>query len=160
VSNLALRVCFNDGVAVYLNGTEIFRRNLGAGAAYEDYATASNTNQAQDWFSVPIAASLLRTGTNEMAAEVHRFDADGPSLIFDLQLAEAKVDSPPGFTSMRFTNGAFNASLRGPNGLRVRIDSSADFADWQLNRFVTLTNGVATFSELATNTARFYRIPQ
>lgn len=160
VSNLALRVCFNDGIAVYLNGIQILRQNLRANAAYEDYATISTTNQAKDWFSVPVPASLLHAGTNELAAEVHRFDADGPSLIFDLQLVEAQVDAPPHFTSVQRINGNFNATLRGPNGLRVRIDSSADLSDWQTNRFVTLTNGIAAFSEAATNRARFFRIPQ
>ena len=157
-SNLTLRVIFNDGIAVYLNGAEILRRNLNADVAYEDHATASNTNQARSWFSVPVDPALLRQGENVIAAEVHRFDADGPSLVFDLQLVEAEVDLPPRFTSRRITNGIWNAGLQGPNGLRVRLDSSADLQIWSLNRFVILTNGVGTFTEPATNAAQFFRI--
>jgi len=157
-SNLALRVIFNDGIAVYLNGAEILRRNLDVGASYETYASASNTNRARCWHSVPVNPALLRQGENVISAEVHRFDADGPSLIFDLQLVEAKVDSPPRFTSRLITNGVWSAALQGPNGLSVRIDSSADLQNWSTNRFVILTNGVGAVTEPATNAARFFRI--
>jgi hypothetical protein len=157
-SNMALRVIFNDGIAVYLNGVEILRHNLPNDAAYETYANASNTNEARCWFSVPIDPALLRAGENVISAEVHRFDADGSSLVFDLQLVEAKVDSTPHFTSRRITNGIWSAGLRGPNGLRVRIDSSADLRNWSTNRFLILTNGVSALTEPATNRARFFRI--
>jgi hypothetical protein len=160
LTNLALRVCFNDGVAVYLNGKEILRWNLNAGAVYETYALASNVNAAHCWFSVPVDPTLLRNGTNYLAAEVHRADAGGPSLFFDAQLVEAKVDAPPRFTSVKCTNGVFTASVRGPNALLVRIEDSADFMSWETNRFLVLTNGIATFTERATNRARFYRIPE
>ncbi|HWN94792.1 MAG TPA: hypothetical protein VNT99_07155, partial [Methylomirabilota bacterium] len=148
-----------DGIAVYLNGREILRHNL-AGAAYETYATESNTNATLCWFSVPVEPSALRNGTNYIAAEVHRADPEGPSLIFDLQLIEAKVDAPPRFTSFKNTNGVFAVSVRGPNGLLVRIEDSDNFSDWQTNGFLVLTNGAATFTDRATNPARFYRIPQ
>src|SRR6185369_9655082 len=92
LSNLALRVCFNDGVAVYLNGTEILRRNLIVGAGFDDLATASNTEREQYWFSFPVRPTLLHTGTNTLAVELHRFAPDGPSLNFDLQLLEGNVD--------------------------------------------------------------------
>jgi len=158
VSNLALRLSFNDGIAVYLNGVEILRRNLGAGATFEDYATASNTNQAGYWFSIPLDPALLHDGQNLISAELHRADSDGPSLIFDLQLLEAAVDAPPRFTSRRCVNGIFQAGLAGPNGLRVRIDSSTNLGTWQTNRFVILTNGTATFSQTTTNQADYFRI--
>jgi hypothetical protein len=160
VTNLGLRVCFNDGIAVYLNGKEILRYNLNAGAVYETYATASNASLAGNWFSVPVDPTFLHNGTNYIAAEVHRVDPGGPSQLFDLQLVEAKVDAPPRFISFKQTNGVFVASLRGPNGLLVRIENSQDFQYWQTNRFLTLSNGAATFTERATNAARFYRIPQ
>ncbi len=160
ITNLALRVRFNDGIAVYLNGKEILRRNLNDGAVYETYATASNTDLANCWFSSPVDPALLRHGTNYIAAEVHRANPDGPKLIFDLQLLEAKVDAPPRFASFKSTNGVFTTNLRGPNGLLVRIEASENLVDWSTNRFLTLTNGAATFTERATNHARFYRIPQ
>jgi hypothetical protein len=158
VSNLALRVVFNDGIAVYLNGAEILRHNLEPNAAYEDYALAPNTNNARCWFSVPVNPALLHPGENVISAEVHRFDADGPSLVFDLQLVEAIVDAPPYFTFMRRTNGLWSAGLRGPIGLRTRIDSSSDLQNWSLDRFLVLTNGSGTFTEPATNQAQFFRI--
>jgi hypothetical protein len=157
-SNLTLRAVFNDGIAVYLNGGEILRHNLVANAAYENYASASNTNQARCWFSVPVNPALLHAGENVISGEVHRFDADGPSLVFDLQLVEGKVDSSPRFTSLSCTNGIWRAGLQGPIGFPVRIDSSADLLNWSLNRFVILTNGSGAFTEPATNVIKFFRI--
>jgi hypothetical protein len=160
LTNLALRVCFNDGIAVYLNGTEILRRNLNSAAVYETYATRSNTNAARCWFSVPVNPALLRRGTNYLAAEVHRADPDGPTLVFDAQLVEGNVDLPPRFTVFKCTNSVFAATVRGPNALLVRIEDSADSVNWETNRFLTLTNGAASFTERDTNGMRFYRIPE
>ena len=158
VTNLVLRVCFNDGLAVYLNGTEILRRNLTPGAVFEDYATASNTNQARVWFSIPVNPALLTNGVNIIAAEVHRAAADGPGLNFDLQLVEAVLEPSPHFTGTRLTNGFYHAALAGPTGLRVRVDHSDGLPLWKTNRFLTLTNGVRGFQEAATNLFRAYRL--
>ena len=60
-------------MAVYLNNTEIFRRNLSGGAAYGSYATAPNTAQLRTWFSYPVPAALLRAGTNILAVDDYYF---------------------------------------------------------------------------------------
>ncbi|PYJ00122.1 MAG: hypothetical protein DME25_21440 [Verrucomicrobia bacterium] len=77
LSNLALRICFNDGVAVYLNGTEVVRRHLAPGAAFDQPASESNSDWQNYWFSFPINPASVRAGTNTIAVEVHRFDPSG-----------------------------------------------------------------------------------
>jgi hypothetical protein len=161
VTNLAMRVCFNDGVAVYLNGTEIFRRNVATDAAYNTLALGSAGEKQNYWISAPVNPALLRTGSNVVAVEIHRFDPIGPDLSFDLQLLEGAVELPPRFTSMpRIVNNQWQIDLAGPSGSSVAIDTSNDMLTWSEAGRVLLLNGVGTFQEPANPppTARFYRL--
>jgi hypothetical protein len=157
-SNLALRICFNDGVAVFLNGTEVLRRNLDARAAYGSYATAPNSTQARTWFSYPVPPSLLRAGTNILAVELHRADEDGSLLNFDLQLVEARVEAPARVTTARRLGTNVIVSLTGPTGLVAHVESSADLLNWAPNRQFVLTNGAANFTNPFTPPRTFFRV--
>lgn len=157
-ADLALRICFNDGVAVYLNGTEIFRHNLDANASYDDYATASNTNQARTWFSFPVNPSLLRNGANVLAVEVHRADPDGPTLNFDAQLVEAMVELTTRVTSIQYSGGYCSIHVAGPSGHVAHVEASTDLRNWAPDQDVLLTNGKGTITEEATEPCRFFRI--
>ena len=158
VTHLTLRLCFNDGVAVYLNGTEILRWNLAPGATHATYATAANENFARTWHSFPVNAALLRAGTNVLAVEVHRATPDGPSLNFDAQLVEARSDAPARFSSIRRsgTNGIVN--LTGPNGRLVRVESSTNLSGWNYFRDLLLTNGASAFTNALSGPQRYYRL--
>ncbi|GAB3122190.1 fibrinogen-like YCDxxxxGGGW domain-containing protein [Glaciibacter psychrotolerans] len=82
-------VIANDGVVVYLNGTEIGRANMPAGPLTQNsYAnaaprsTAAAANRAV--FTVPV--SLLVAGTNVVAASTHSNYRTTPDVSFDLTL--------------------------------------------------------------------------
>jgi len=159
LSNLALRICFSDGVAAYLNGTEILREKLPRGAAWDTLATASNYDLRNSWLSYPVNPSLLVPGDNVLAVEVHRQDPAGPSLNFDAQLVEAHIDLPPRFVGQpRLVDGSCVMRLAGPNGQLANIQSSADFQSWSAAGSVVFTNGQATFQDPANPQMRFYRI--
>ncbi len=81
VADLLLEVSRADGVALYLNGTLIHRSNL-----YPDGGALSAVQEAwvSSTLSTLVRPSLLRSGENVLAAEVHRF-ASGP-LHFQAQL--------------------------------------------------------------------------
>lgn len=84
----------DDGVVVYLNGTEVARDNMDAGTtAYEDEAsgTVGGSEEAQ-FFRFRIDPELLVVGTNVLAAEVHQGSASSSDLGFDLELRA----TPPG----------------------------------------------------------------
>ncbi len=157
-SNLALRICFNDGVAVYLNGTNILRRNLDANATETTRATAFNTDQRRTWFSYPVPPSLVKLGTNVLAVEVHRGDEDGAYLNFDLQLVEARVEAPARVTLARRFGTNVIVSLTGPTGLVARVESSADLLNWTPSRQFVLTNGAASFTNPFTPPRAFFRV--
>lgn len=161
LTNLALRMCFNDGAAVYLNGEEILRRNLAANATWETPAIASNSERENYWLSMPLSPTLLHTGTNTLAVELHRYTSDGPDLSFDLQLSEGAVDLPAHFTGLpQLSDGTCRIGLAGPTGSLAKIETTGDWQVWAPAGQVVLTNGTGVFQEpvSAGDPARFYRI--
>lgn len=162
-TNVALRLCFTDGVAVYLNGVEIFRRNIDAGATYQIPAFASQAVRQNIWTSVPVSLSLLVSGVNVVAVELHRQAPDDPDLSFDLQLVEGFVDLPARFTSLpRLVGGMWRMDLAGPVGSLARIEASGDLQFWTEAGRVVLTNGTGQFQEAVSGSwnNRFYRLPR
>jgi len=96
VSNLVLKVLRDDGVAVYLNGVEVFRNNLPAGAlAFNTLATIAAPDE-NAYVTTPIDSTALVSGRNVLAAEVHQVNPLSSDLGFDLALfAEGSVGPPP-----------------------------------------------------------------
>ena len=146
---------------MYLNGVEVLRRNLATNAGYADAALADNSAWQNVWFSSPVAPSLIRTGTNTLAVEVHRFDPSGPTLSFDLQLLEGPIEAQRRFTSApRLTNNLCRISVAGPVGSVLTIDASPDLQNWSFAGQTLLINGTNVFQETITSffAQRFYRI--
>jgi hypothetical protein len=161
LSNLALRVCFNDGVAVYLNGAEIFRYNLATNAAFDQPATGSFSERQNYWFSVPLSPALVAVGTNTLAVELHRLERWQPDLSFDLQLSEGPVELPARFTGMpRLVAGSWRIDIVGPSGSAVIVEASSDLQTWSPAGVVTLVNGSGQFAETvsASDGRRFFRL--
>lgn len=93
---LQLTLKRNDGVAVYLNGTEVVRRNLPWGAATAPGMPAST--EATETETITIPPSLLVSGTNVIAVELHEVapedqdDLDDLEGVFDLTLTGRSCD--------------------------------------------------------------------
>ena len=85
----ALRVGLlrDDGAAVYLNGVEIVRDNLDAGAPFDQGANATVGGGDEDtFFEFDADASLLVAGENILAVEVHQRNGTSSDMSFDLWL--------------------------------------------------------------------------
>ena len=86
---LLLRTLRDDGIVVYLNGTEVYRANLpypgltSASFAAHDVSGADESAFV-DTFIDPRA---LVAGTNVLAVEVHQSDVASDDLSFDLELS-------------------------------------------------------------------------
>ncbi|MCX7008825.1 MAG: hypothetical protein NTY53_16535, partial [Kiritimatiellaeota bacterium] len=82
------RVMRADGVVLYLNGAELTRQNVAAGAV--SAATLAITNNtgtgATNYFGFVVPTNLLVTGRNQLAAEVHLASATNAAMGFDLEL--------------------------------------------------------------------------
>ncbi|MCA9198780.1 MAG: pentapeptide repeat-containing protein [Planctomycetales bacterium] len=80
-------VQYDDGVAIYLNGTEIIRENLAPDAAFETLSqSALGSNNEAQFHTFALDTSLLRIGRNLLAAEVHQGSADSSDLRYQLAM--------------------------------------------------------------------------
>ena len=87
-SSMTLNLIRDDGVVVYVNGTEVLRDNLPAGGiTYFTYAlTGLVFPDENSPISFAVNPSLFVEGDNVIAVEIHQFEPASPDLSFDLEL--------------------------------------------------------------------------
>lgn len=92
VSRLKLSVKRDDGVRVFLNGTEIARDNLTTGTVNAGTKARNEVNSSTEeiLISFNVDPALLVEGQNILAVEVHQEEIDSNDLSFDLQLSAAR----------------------------------------------------------------------
>jgi hypothetical protein len=84
---LVLRLLRDDGAAVFLNGVEAVRSNLAPGAGPGTTTPVATPNSTESYFyEYRLPASLLVSGENVVAVEVHQAAANSSDLGFDLEL--------------------------------------------------------------------------
>jgi hypothetical protein len=83
VTEANLRVLFDDGVAVFVNGTQVFARNVDKGLAHHNYASAGTENEL---VTGTLPTSAFVQGTNTIAVVVKQTGGTSPDLTFDLEL--------------------------------------------------------------------------
>ncbi|MGX1583055.1 fibrinogen-like YCDxxxxGGGW domain-containing protein [Microbacterium sp. NPDC055502] len=89
VKDGTVSVIADDGVVLYLNGVELGRANLPAGSITQNtYATAAPraTTAAGARVTFQVPATLVKEGTNVLAASVHANYRGTPDLTFDAAL--------------------------------------------------------------------------
>lgn len=94
---LIFKLLLDDGAIVYLNGTEVFRRNMPAGAVTKNTLALSNiTGTAETEYTEVRIPNTLVNGLNTLAVEVHQFDTTvlNDDMGFDLELTAKKVAMP------------------------------------------------------------------
>jgi hypothetical protein len=90
LENLTASILFDDGVIVYLNGTEVYRNALPAGAI-GNTTYANQTLETNVYSSFTIDKNLLVLGSNTIAVEIHQVSAGSSDISFDLELKTAKI---------------------------------------------------------------------
>ena len=83
-SSLNLRLVYDDGAAVYLNGIEIVRQNLEPDALYTSLATDTVPNAGFESYNVPVGA--LKSGSNTIAVEIHQRSPSSRDISFNAEL--------------------------------------------------------------------------
>jgi hypothetical protein len=112
--SLALQVVRDDGVVVYVNGVEVWRNNLPAGAIGRQ--TLALTNVTRDgeaqFLAASIPPSVLVEGRNVVAAEVHQVSPENQDISFDLEMTG--VSLPPAVTRGPYLQrgGGTNVTVR------------------------------------------------
>ncbi len=92
-SSVSLTFVADDGVVLYLNGVEVTRQNLPAGALTADsYATAAprSTTSNANPVTVTVPKSALRSGTNVLSGESHANYRSTPDLLFRATLTASQ----------------------------------------------------------------------
>ena len=87
-NGLTLRLLRDDGAVVYLNGVEVWRTNMPTGTVgYLTPASVAIGGADETTFvQTTISPSLLVTGTNVLAVELHQSGGTSTDISFDLQL--------------------------------------------------------------------------
>ena len=83
VTGAALQVLYDDGAAVWINGTLVFSKNMDRGLDYAKYASASAENELA---RADIPATAFVAGENIVAVMVKQVGPTSPDLSFALQL--------------------------------------------------------------------------
>jgi hypothetical protein len=95
LASLDLSLLYDDGVVVYLNGTEVARRALPGGAiAYATYANIDREVSTYESIDLSSFTGLLVQGTNILAAEVHQSGPASIDLFWDAELAYSLTVDP------------------------------------------------------------------
>ena len=85
----------DDGVVVYVNGTEAFRMNMPAGAiTYNTFASSTVGGSDETTYFQQATANLLQNGTNVIAVELHQAAANSSDLNFDIAVSSTEVLPP------------------------------------------------------------------
>jgi hypothetical protein len=97
IAALTARLVRDDGAVIYLNGMEVARSNMPAGAitaATLAPIAVSNAEESQR-FDLPLDPSKLVAGINVIAVEIHQSSAASTDISFDLELRGAEAVTPP-----------------------------------------------------------------
>ncbi len=97
VGSMIGEVMVDDGFVAYLNGTEVGRGNMPAGAASATTlaSTSHEASNRYDTFDWTARKGLLRAGDNVLAVEVHQASTTSSDLVFDMALLLGDVSEPP-----------------------------------------------------------------
>ncbi len=127
MTNLLLEAQRDDGMAVYLNGADLYRDNLPAGTlAYAQLATNA-TDNGNSWQSATLPLSGLLPGTNLLAVELHQSSLSSSDSAFDLRLTllgyilgPALLSQPANLTVAAGSNATFTVTAAGSGPLTYR----------------------------------------
>jgi hypothetical protein len=161
IQTLALSVVFDDGLAVYLNGIEILRRNLATNAIFSDLALGPATATENVWQTFVIT-NVLRAGTNTLAVELHRASLAEEDLSFDLQLLASAAAPAFVFPLRRTAASNWSVDFQALGESPVLLEKSNNLRDWTFSDTLFPTNGAGTitFSADLSLRASFFRLRQ
>ena len=135
--NFEVTIYVDDGAAVYINGTEIGRYNLPAGAlTFNTYTLDWNDGEYAS-FSVP--KNLLKEGDNLIAAEVHQTSGTSSDLIFNASLTYSVSNA-----SQTLENPVFTTILTDNISIKAIFDEDDTAKDSNENAKVFINEIVAS----------------
>lgn len=95
INGLGFSLLYDDGVVVYLNGTEVLRRGLPEGGVSYETLAADREAGAYEVVDLTPFTTLLVQGTNVLAVEVHQSDPGSADLVWDARLTYTTSAADP-----------------------------------------------------------------
>ncbi len=80
-----MRVKYDDGAAIYVNGTQAVRANLSANATFDDFAIGT-VGDENGWKDFILPTTTFSAGTNTIAVEVHQGSGTSSDIRLDMLL--------------------------------------------------------------------------
>jgi len=96
---VVLNVRADDGMVIYVNGSEAARFNMPSGPFGDNTTAASSTTSLEEveFSDFPIDNALLVEGTNVIAVEVHQVSSNTSDSVMDLSLSTKPSGAPTNF---------------------------------------------------------------
>lgn len=160
---LKLRILRDDGVVVYLNGTEIRRDNMPAGAVTAATLASSQLGAPAEatFYETMLSPSAFVAGNNTLAIELHQGGVNSSDLSLNVELI--------GLTAVSVTRGPYlqkaapdRMTIRwrtsAPTDSRVRYGLSASALTSTADDAALTTEHEVTLAGLSPDTQYFYGI--
>ncbi|MCB9252692.1 MAG: Ig-like domain-containing protein [Flavobacteriales bacterium] len=108
-----LQVKRDDGIIVYLNGSEVYRNNMPSGSVgFKTNASGDASDDGNTWFSSTLNKSGFVSGTNYLAVEIHQSNRSSSDISFDLQLTASGNDvTAPLISSLNPSDNSTGVSI-------------------------------------------------
>ena len=96
--NLTLSYVYDDSIAIYINGSEVERRNVDVNPDFDEFANDQSDDNETGSITLPTSAFI--EGNNTIAVEIHNRSAGSSDISFDLTLTgnppgSGELNSPP-----------------------------------------------------------------
>jgi len=151
---IILSVDYDDGFVAYLNGTEIARANVsGTSPAFNSPASADHEAGSPEEFDLSSQRSLLRTGNNVLAIELHNINlTSSDATLIPALLGRRNLPVPP---QKRIRDIEALQQLVHVRGSLARRQLQAVLAEFWDNHFTTDFDKVAEYlADLRDSNAR------
>jgi len=160
----AMRIHRDDGVIVYVNGTEVLRQNFSQGTISSSalaYQAVSTSEEGQ-LLQLLLTPAQFTSGSNTIAVEVHQNAANSSDLSFDLELLG--LDPTPELHRGPYLHIATPSSIticwtsNVPSDGRVRYGTAPDALNMSFVRPGNTLQHEVTLTGLQPDTRYFYAI--
>ena len=155
---LEVRRKFDDGGRIFLNGTEILRDGMAAGAVtHTTFATRGGGDADREDFTFLVSPTTLHSGDNLIAVDVHQVNLTSSDMTMGLELRAHTLE--PSSTPVHLTvsyNGA-NVTVTWAGG--GTLQSATTLANPSSSTvWTTIVGATSPYTAAATGPQKFYRV--
>ena len=113
MGDLRLDYTVDDGIIIYVNGTEAGRYNMPAGTVSYNTVSSSYAGSVPDEGQMTLSRSLFHAGSNTISVEVHNNNTSSSDICWDASLSCVSMASPGTYVSTDsiYTVGSASTTL-------------------------------------------------